>query len=386
MFAHVPPPEHGQSKMVALMLDALRKSCGSDRVVHVDCRYSNTLDDVGGISVKKLVLTFKYVFKAIFARVRGARVLYYVPAPVKWGAVVRDWVVLLSLRPLFPKVIFHWHAIGLGSWAHGAQELSLPGPKCFDRIARRVTRLLVDRPTLSISVSKHSVSDARAVKSRRDVVVPNGLADPFESDCLTKGTSHSLPVCRILFLGRGTREKGVFDALAALRLLIENDGLADFNLEFTLAGGLPSNESETVIRLCDELEALGSRIRVGAVVVKRKGYVTGRDKATCYGNADLFIAPSHWESFGLTVVEAMAWEVPVVAAASPGVSGVLPDDYEWLVQVGDTVALADVLLKACGDVVDGRAKLRGKKLRDVFLTEFSLTKFEERICDELFSV
>src|SRR5688572_6162979 len=93
VFAHVPPPHHGQSYMVKLMLDHLggdvRKRpadapAAPDGIecYHVDARYSNDLEDIGSFRVVKAWLAVRYCLEAIWCRFRyGADTFYYVPAP-----------------------------------------------------------------------------------------------------------------------------------------------------------------------------------------------------------------------------------------------------------------------------------------------------------------
>ena len=45
VFAHVPPPHHGQSVMVQVMLEGLRADARFE-VLHVDARVSDDLEDV----------------------------------------------------------------------------------------------------------------------------------------------------------------------------------------------------------------------------------------------------------------------------------------------------------------------------------------------------
>ena len=114
VFAHVPPPHHGQSQMVADDLAILREEYG-ERVHHVDARWSQSADEIGGSSWKKFFLIFRYLREALLIRwKKGVTTLYYVPGPVKWSAVLRDFVVLSILRPCFQRTVFHWHAIGQG--------------------------------------------------------------------------------------------------------------------------------------------------------------------------------------------------------------------------------------------------------------------------------
>jgi glycosyltransferase involved in cell wall biosynthesis len=48
------------------------------------------------------------------------------------------------------------------------------------------------------------------------------------------------------------------------------------------------------------------------------GYRTGRSLAWYYANADVFVFPSQWETFGIVMIEAMACGTPVAAYPCPG--------------------------------------------------------------------
>ena len=43
------------------------------------------------------------------------------------------------------------------------------------------------------------------------------------------------------------------------------------------------------------------------------GFKTGKDLASYYANADVFVFPSCWETFGIVMIEAMACGTPVAA-------------------------------------------------------------------------
>jgi glycosyltransferase involved in cell wall biosynthesis len=78
------------------------------------------------------------------------------------------------------------------------------------------------------------------------------------------------------------------------------------------------------------------------------GYVPEADKAALFTGADLFAYPSHYEGFGLPVLEAMACGAPVVTTTG----GSLPEvagDAALLVEPGDADALAVAIGKLVGD-------------------------------------
>jgi glycosyltransferase involved in cell wall biosynthesis len=70
------------------------------------------------------------------------------------------------------------------------------------------------------------------------------------------------------------------------------------------------------------------------------GYKTGEDLARYYANAEVFVFPSQWETFGLVMVESMACGTPVAAfpvqgpldVVDEGVTGCLNDDLKQAVK------------------------------------------------------
>src|SRR5579864_4221301 len=96
VFAHIPPPHHGQSYMVQLMLegfggDQRRRSAAEPATnvhglecYHVNARVSKELEDIGDFRLGKLFLLIGYCIQAIWCRWRyGVTTLYYIPAPGK---------------------------------------------------------------------------------------------------------------------------------------------------------------------------------------------------------------------------------------------------------------------------------------------------------------
>ncbi len=379
VFAQTPPPEHGQSRMVAQGLEILRSHGDRFDVHHVNARFSESLEEIGEGTIRKAGRGFRYLLAALRLRLRLRRpLLYYVPGPVKWSAVVRDWLLLGVLRLFYRRTVFHWHAIGQGEWAHGSSRLMLPGPRWLDRTGRRLSSWVLAAPSLSMAVCETSCRDAHVVGSRKVVVVPNGMDDPCPARQVVRAPSADGRI-RLLFLSHGTEAKGLFDFLEALALVPRLEPAPGHSIEVLVAGGISdaarARFDEMVVRLTD---LWSERLQL-----RELGFVEGEKKNGCFRQADLFVAPSRWESFGLTVVEAMAWGVPVVAAASDGVAGVLGPDYPYLAPVADPGALATKLSEAAHRLKSGGLSECGASLRKRYEERFTSDCFKTAFVEAL---
>ena len=90
------------------------------------------------------------------------------------------------------------------------------------------------------------------------------------------------------------------------------------------------------------------------------GYVPENDLVALYGGAEVLAYPSHFEGFGLPVVEAMACGTPVVATDVPALREV-SGGAAVLVPLGDELALANAVADFVGNPV-ARAAARARGL------------------------
>src|SRR5437763_875905 len=109
------------------------------------------------------------------------------------------------------------------------------------------------------------------------------------------------------------------------------------DVEFILAGEDKSHSRENRVAL----EKLISDLKMEQTV-KVIGWVD--DVANLLSTLDLFVSPASSEPFGLSIVEAMAAGVPVIATASEGAREIIEDRQTGrLVPIGDVEALADTI-------------------------------------------
>ncbi len=387
VFAHVPPPEHGQSMMIAEMLHALESKDAAMQVNHVDSRYSDGMDDIGSVNGGKALPMLRYLWEAAKYRFRGTRVLYYVAGPAKRSSIVRDSITLLLLRRLYPKIIFHWHAIGYGTWATGTDRSELFGSELANSFFRKISKFGLLKPDLSICLTSTTQSDARAVESKEIVVVSNGIADPCSqeiSQILDQREKRHQQITqegkeiRVLFLSYGTVEKGLLDSLKCISLWLSQDR-ASRSIHLTLAGGISDSIADEVSMVISETtQKFGKRFRV-----EIKEFVKGREKDDCFRESDIFLAASHWESFGLVAVESMAWGLPTIAVLSDGLKGVIPEDYPYTAKVMDPEGMVDALNSCLSDFSSEKGRRICEQLRRTYEERFTLEQYQTEISTTL---
>ncbi|HEU5388742.1 MAG TPA: glycosyltransferase family 4 protein [Streptosporangiaceae bacterium] len=125
-------------------------------------------------------------------------------------------------------------------------------------------------------------------------------------------------------------------------------GLADRDWHCVLAGS-PDRHPDFVERLRARITGLGYGRRV-----RLSGVLTGPALSHAYATADLLVAPSRSETYGMTVTEALAHGLPVIAADVGGLPEALGATADGtrpgqLVPPGDPAALAAALGDWLGD-------------------------------------
>lgn len=168
----------------------------------------------------------------------------------------------------------------------------------------------------------------------------------------------------VLSLGRLGQQKGSYDLLqAAARVAPQLAGL-----ELRLGGD-------------GELEAVRAQaVRMGiAGQVQLLGWVSGEGKQRQLALARLFALPSYFEGLPMSVLEAMAAGLPVLATAVGGIPEAVADGVEgFLVAPGDVDALAARLAQLLED--DALARRMGeaarRKVESTFCSDAVLPRVE----------
>jgi len=181
-------------------------------------------------------------------------------------------------------------------------------------------------------------------------VVHNAVTRREQREAWHVGKPFDTPI--VLFLGRVTFQKGpVYFLEAAARVLRVLP-----QVRFVMSGS-----GDMLPRMVERAAAMGL-----ARNVRFTGVLSGADVERMYAMADLYVMPSVSEPFGISPLEAMALDVPVIVSRQSGVAEILRSALK--VDYWDVEDLANKILAVLGRpalraslTAEGREELKGMR-------------------------
>jgi glycosyltransferase involved in cell wall biosynthesis len=220
---------------------------------------------------------------------------------------------LISGKPL----VVHVHATDFdrsgGSVNPGVYEIEKAGMEAADKI------IAVSNLTRNIIIEKYGIDSNK-------VVTVHNAVEPLADHELQK-RERSINDKIVTFLGRVTMQKGPEYFIEAAHLVLQKMK----NVRFVMAGS-----GDMLNRMIWRVATLkiGSRFHF-------TGFLKGDDVYHMFSLSDVYVMPSISEPFGISPLEAMQSNVPVIISRQSGVSEIL--QHAIKVDFWDTHAMADAI-------------------------------------------
>jgi mannosylfructose-phosphate synthase len=231
----------------------------------------------------------------------------------------------------------------------------------------------VTAQSFTTEVQKEKVKELYGWEADNAVVIPPGVnvhtfGPPEPGD--TKQET-GLPEKYVFCLSRIDSNKGLDFLLHAFDL-VKNE---IFDVHLVIGGGSPTpgeRERGVFSMMRDIIEKKGMQDRVSIV-----GYVPDESLAPYYQQAKMFVLPSLYEPFGMTALEAMACNRPVVASRLGGIRTVITSgESGLLVDPSNSNEFAGAMIRLLQDPALGDRL--GRAGREIVVGHFSWEAIAER--------
>jgi D-inositol-3-phosphate glycosyltransferase len=271
-------------------------------------------------------------------------------------------------------VVHMFHTLGLMK----QRVARLPGEAEGDyrvdgerEVLRRADRIVAATPAELAQLQWLYQADVR-----KAVIIPPGVDlshfYPIPADEAKEFIS--VPPCEelLLFVGRIEPLKGIDTLIEAIATMRQHQ----VYVCLSIVGGNLDDEQEALTDEMARLQALREKYNLQDLVA----FLGRRSQDTLpyyYSAAKAVVVPSHYESFGMVALEAMACGTPVVASQVGGLAFLVQDGVTgFTVPVDEPQALADRLTTL---VQDASLRKRMGEQAAEFAKEYSWEKIAERI-------
>ncbi|MFA4815247.1 MAG: glycosyltransferase family 4 protein [Candidatus Gracilibacteria bacterium] len=226
------------------------------------------------------------------------------------------------------------------------------------KILHRVM-FLETKYTQEVSVAE---SFLKAVNVNEHIaVVPYGVdAEPFDS----VEANRSVERFNVLYVGRIDLQKGLDTLLKATQKVIESNGFIQSHKDFMLhlVGDGPDRKN---------LGKLAQKLGIEKYI-RFYGYTMGKDLVQLYKSCDLFVLPSRTEALPLSILEACAARLPILATNTGDLRNVVIENVNGhLVEPDDVDELAYYLEYFAGNP---HLEKLGQGSYDLVMQEYSWDK------------
>lgn len=351
----MPPPVGGQNINIKRLYDLLSEESLLN-VRHLKFQFTPTWDGVRRLRLNKVLEVFRVLNRAFKLRFTGRIdfLLYPVGGP-HTAAVIRDCILIPPLSLISRRLVVHFRAAGMAEWIARA-------PKFWQKLCHFVYGGLCDE---AVTLLEYGRADPLSVGIGKVTVIPNAFEDTSES-WKRKYPRKSSDIT-ILNVGHLCEDKGTPSLLRAFSKVVLQFPSARLKL---VGEVLPPYTEEG---LESEINMLGIRGRVDY-----KGVLRGNALSDAYKNADIFVFASvaPYESFGMVLIEAMHWSLPIIVTDWRGNCSVCGEGFGGVVAVKPEVDLIKSLEMGMIEAFENQEDWQswGRRNREIYECNYKIER------------
>lgn len=261
---------------------------------------------------RKYVLPFVAVLKAFRYLPTRYKIVHIHSA--SYSDFYRSGIFVLLFKLFRKKVILH---------IHGAEfeKFHAHNPRSVNYICHKADML--------VTVSNYFVNFLKQVNLNDNVAL---LHNSIPTIIAKTNNNCTHPDTLILsYFGVITGRKGIFEVLEAIAICKNR---LHTNIEFHIGG------NGEIDRMHDTISRLGLQD-----TVIYDGWLGENEKKQLLEKSDIFIHPSYFESFGISILEAIGHEIPVITTAVGGITDLVTDRFNGIVvEPGNVEQIAEAII------------------------------------------
>lgn len=354
---HMPPPVHGAAVVGQQIYESelIRNS--------FDCSYINvstsaSLDDVGRFSLKKIARAFTF-YRQVLNAVRKEQpdLVYFTPSTSGW-AFYRDVITIRLLKRRKQNIVLHLHNKPTNAFVH----------KWYNRWFWQ--RFFSAVSVIFLGQALAQQFEEFTPLCKQVFICPNGMPD--KAGRVHKKGADTSRAFTFLFLSNMIATKGVYVLLEACALLKQKG----YTFRCDFVGQWFDVKKEEFETKCAQLGVPDC--------VQAHGAKYGQEKDEFLQTADTLDFPTFYsaETFGLVILEAMQYSLPVISTNEASIPDIIEDGKTgWIVEKQNACALAEKMEWMI--IHPNECVVMGKQGRLKYEQEYTLTKFEHRMVDIL---
>ena len=233
------------------------------------------------------------------------------------GSFYRKYIIFLISKHFFDKkVIYHIHG---GEFHLFIDEVTL--------IIRKKINSFIENTDGLITLSKQWKLFFSNTFKHKSIEIVNNIVPFCNLEEKKKNESHLI---RLLFLGKVSKGKGIFDVLESVK---QNKKLFENKIQIIIGG---DGEVEKLKQIISEYNLSDT--------VEYVGWVSGEKKRELFVNSDVMLLPSYNEGLPISLLEALSYKMPLISTHVGGISEILEHKKNgYVVEPGNIEQITDSL-------------------------------------------